>query len=96
MSDPIRPARSEEQRQAFFEELMREELSRQPINRLAIATFVFGLLGGLLAVILAPFAIAQMRAHQQRGMPLVVIGLAAFTIWAVVFAVRLASGTTLG
>lgn len=92
MSEPIRPTRSEEERQAFFEELMREELSRQPINRLAIATFVFGLLGGLLAVILAPIAITQMRAQKQRGLPLVVIGLAAFTTWAVVFAVRLANG----
>ena len=80
----VASGRSDEERAAFFEELMREERERQPVNGFAIAAFVSGLLGGLLAPVFAIVARVQMRERQQRGMPLVVVGLLAFAVWVVV------------
>lgn len=64
---------------------MREERRRNPdpISRLAVATFISGLIGGALAPFLAIAAIIDMRSRQRRGMPFVVTGLAAFVTWAV-------------
>jgi hypothetical protein len=78
----------------LFDELMRAELGRQPVNRFAIVTLVSGLLGGLLAPVFAAVAIVQIKKRQQRGRVLVICGLVAFAVWGGVVAYQAASGST--
>lgn len=78
-------ARSDEERAAFFEELMQEERRRQPVSGPAIATLVLGLLGGLLAPIVGFFALQRIRKDGERGRSFVYVGLGAFVVWMVVF-----------
>lgn len=93
MPDPVEPpVRSEEDRKAAFEELMRTERSRQPVNGLAVATLVFGLLGGLLALILGPLALFQLKDTGQRGRSLVVVGLVACVAWVAALTVTVSTG----
>lgn len=95
MPEPAEPpVRSEEDRRAAFEELMRAERSRQPVNGLAIATLVFGLLGGLLAVVFGPPALRQTKERGQRGYPLAVIGLLACVAWIAVSTFLVSTGRT--
>ncbi|WP_233225886.1 septum formation family protein [Amycolatopsis sp. CA-126428] len=77
----------------LFDELMRTELRRQPISGYAIATLVFGLLGGLLAPVFGAIAISRIRKQRQRGLVLVVCGLIAFTAWMGVLAYLISTGT---
>ncbi|MEU4250796.1 DUF4190 domain-containing protein [Amycolatopsis sp. NPDC026612] len=77
----------------LFDELMREELRHQPISRYAIATLVFGLLGGLIAPVFAAVAIVRIRKQRQRGLVLVICGLVAFAGWAGVMTYKVATGT---
>jgi hypothetical protein len=76
-------AKSDEERAALFDELMRLERNRS-VNKLAVATLVVGLLGGLAAPVVGFFAWAQLRERNERGRPLVVIGYGAFVVWVVV------------
>src|SRR3954469_22254453 len=77
----------------LFDELMRTELRQQPVSRYAIATLVFGLLGGLIAPVFAAVAIARIRKQRQRGLVLVICGLVAFAGWAGVVTYKVATGT---
>lgn len=86
MSEPSAdsvPVASDEERTELFDELMRLEHDR-PVNRLAIATFATGVLGGLLAPFFAFFAWTQIKDRDERGKPLVFLGWAGFTVWAVI------------
>jgi len=86
MSEPSAdepPARSDEERAELFDELMRLEHDR-PVNKLAIAALVTGVLGGLLAPFFAVFAWSQIKDRDERGKPLVFLGWAGFTVWAVI------------
>jgi hypothetical protein len=85
MSD--HPARTEEERTAFFDELMREERDRAPVSGFAIATLVFGVLGGALALVFGIAALVQIRQRERRGLPFVVAGLVLFVAWAVAITV---------
>ncbi|WP_410609146.1 hypothetical protein [Amycolatopsis sp. lyj-109] len=76
----------------LFDELMRTELRQQPVSGYAIATLVFGLLGGLLAPVCGAVAISRIRKQRQRGLVLVVCGLVAFTAWLGVFAYGISTG----
>jgi hypothetical protein len=92
-------ARSDEDRAAFFNELMREERLRgdEPMSELAGFTLVFGLItavvglfSGLAGVIFgaatlvsAVGGIVQIRHHDRRGLPFVIIGTAFAVAWAV-------------
>jgi hypothetical protein len=89
-------AKSDEERAAFFEELMAEERRRQPVSGPAVATLVLGLLGGLLAPIVGFFALQRIRKDGEKGRPLVYVGLAAFAVWVVVFAYLISTGQLLG
>ena len=77
----------------LFDELMRTELSRQPVNRFAIATLVSGLLGGLLAPVFGIAALLQIRDRRERGRNLAIAGLVAFVGWAGVFTYQAVTGT---
>lgn len=85
MSEPTAdspPAKSDEERVELFDELMRLEHDR-PVNKLAIATFVGGVLGGIAAPFLAAFAWTQIKDRDERGKPLVFLGWVGFVAWAV-------------
>ncbi|TDV47861.1 DUF4190 domain-containing protein [Actinophytocola oryzae] len=84
MSEPDGPTTAE-RRQAAFDELMRIEndRNRAPVSGLAVATLVFGILGGVLALVFGFFAISQIRDGQRRGTGFVVAGFAAFVAWVV-------------
>lgn len=77
----------------LFDELMQAELKQQPISRYAVATLVSGLLGGLIAPVLAAVAISRIRKQRQRGLVLVICGLVAFTAWMGVLGYRIGTGT---
>jgi hypothetical protein len=77
----------------LFDELMREELRRQPISRYAVATLVSGLLGGLLAPVFAAVAVVRIRKQRQRGRALVICGLVAFAGWMGLLGYRIGTGT---
>ncbi|SCG34108.1 DUF4190 domain-containing protein [Micromonospora halophytica] len=53
-------------------------------NRLAIAAFVLGLLGGVLGAVLAVFALRRIRRTGERGRGFAVAGLVLFGVWALV------------
>lgn len=78
----------EDEGSVSFEELMRAELrhNREPLSGLAVATFVCGLLGGVLAVFLAVAALVHIRLNDRRGVWLVMAGLAGFVVWILVAA----------
>lgn len=85
MSEPSAdsaPVKSDEERGELFDELMRLEKNR-PVNKLAIATFAGGVLGGILAPFLAAFAWPQIKHRNERGKPLVLLGWVGFVAWAV-------------
>lgn len=96
MSNPnVRPtngpvARTEEERKAHFEELMRIEKShtKPPVSGMAVAALVFGLLGGFLGVVFAIAALIQIRQGDRRGMPFVIVALVAFAGWATYFTMQ--------
>lgn len=77
----------------LFDELMRTELSRQPVNRFAVATLVSGLLGGLFAPVFGIAALLQIRDRRERGRNLAIAGLVAFVGWAGVFTYQVVTGT---
>jgi hypothetical protein len=91
VSDPdVRPtSRTDEERAALFDELMRLERkqNKAPLSGFAVAALVFGLLGGFIGLVFGIAAIIQIRQGERRGMPLVVIGLTAFAAWATYFTV---------
>ncbi|MEU0534017.1 DUF4190 domain-containing protein [Amycolatopsis tolypomycina] len=77
----------------LFDELMRTELRQQPVSGYAIATLVFGLIGGVLAPVCGAVAISRIRKQRQRGLGFVVCGLVAFVAWVGVFAYGVGTGT---
>jgi hypothetical protein len=87
-SVPLTPEHDAE----LYEELMRTELRRQPVNRLAIATLISGLLGGFLAPIFGVIALIQVKKRRQRGKILAVCGMAAFVFWAALAVFQVSTG----
>lgn len=92
-------AKPDEERSAFFDELMREEWRKNapPVSGLAVATLIMSLVGwvgGLLswvvallwmacAFVFAIAAVSQIRHRERRGVVFVVLGVAVIAAWAV-------------
>ncbi|HEX6358326.1 hypothetical protein [Actinophytocola sp.] len=100
MPDEHPPAtRSDEDRSAFFNELMREERRRNdgPMSELAAFALVFGLItaavgmfsglaGSIFALatlVAAVGGVVQIRSHDRRGVPFVIVGVAFAAAWVV-------------
>jgi hypothetical protein len=94
------PARSDEERAAFFHDLMREERQRNgpPVSGFAIATLVTGVLAfgagmfvgllglfwGIATLVFGVAAVSQIRHGERWGVPFVVAGVAIVVVWAIV------------
>jgi hypothetical protein len=92
-------AEADEERLAFFDELMREEWRKNapPVSGLAVATLIMsfvGWAGGLLswvvglfwmacALVFAVGAVSQIRHRDRRGIVFVVLGVVVIAVWAV-------------
>jgi len=101
----VPPARSDEERAAFFADLMREERqkNRPPVSGFAIATLatgivafgagmfvgLLGLFWGIATLVFAVAASAQIRHGERWGVPFVIAGVAIVVVWAVVINVVL-------
>jgi len=98
MSEPS-TGRTEEERAAAFAELLRAEKAQNkaPFSGLAFGALLFGLvtlvIGGVLTaaacVVCAIGAIIQISQGERRGLPLVIIGLAAVVAWVIIVTIVL-------